>query len=81
MSTAHHLVLPLFPGQGLTPEEFLRRWEALPEVKNAELIDGIVYMSSPVSNWHSTLVVLVHGWLGTYAAATPSARPAQMALG
>jgi hypothetical protein len=26
-----------------------RRWEAMPDLKNAELLDGIVYMPSPIS--------------------------------
>ncbi|MEZ5356855.1 MAG: Uma2 family endonuclease [Bryobacteraceae bacterium] len=61
----------LLPGQRLTRDEFLRRWEALPELKNAELIDGLVYMPSPVSNRHSRFDALVHGWLIQYEAATP----------
>ena len=34
-------------GQRLDVQEFLRRWEAMPELKFAELIDGVVYMPSP----------------------------------
>ncbi|MBV8842856.1 MAG: Uma2 family endonuclease, partial [Bryobacterales bacterium] len=71
MSTAHTLNEQLLPGQRLSREEFLRRWEALPELKNAELIDGIVYMSSPASVGHSRSDLLVHMWLGVFAAATP----------
>lgn len=37
---------PLGPGEKLTRDEFLRRWEAHPEIKRAELIGGIVYMPS-----------------------------------
>jgi Uma2 family endonuclease len=61
----------LLPGQGLTRDEFLRRWDALPELKNAELIEGIVYISSPVSDRHARLDGLIHVWLGWYALATP----------
>ena len=43
---------PLLEGDSLTSEEFLRYWEEMPEVKRAELIDGIVYMPSPVSIGH-----------------------------
>ena len=70
MSSMRTLVPQLLPGQRLTRDEFLCRWEALPELKNAELIDGIVYMSSPVSNRHSTFDFLIHGWLFGYVAAT-----------
>jgi len=33
----------LMIGDRLSATEFLRRWEAMPEVKNAELINGIVH--------------------------------------
>jgi hypothetical protein len=39
-------------GQRLTREEFLRRWEAMPELKFAELINGVVYMPSPQTSDH-----------------------------
>ena len=71
MSSLRTLTPQLLPGQKLTRDEFFRRWEELPELKNAELIDGIVYMSSPVSNRHGTSHALIIGWLGVYAAATP----------
>jgi hypothetical protein len=41
------------PGDRLTREEFLERWERMPDLKFAELIDGVVYMPSPVSDLHS----------------------------
>ena len=43
----------------------------MPDVKNAELIEGVVYMASPVSSSHSNFDMLVHTWLGTYEWATP----------
>ena len=43
---------PLRDGDRLTSDEFLRRWEAMPDLKHAELIDGIVHMPSPVSYKH-----------------------------
>lgn len=70
MSSMRTLTPQLLPGQRMTRDEFLCRWDALPELKNAELIDGIVYMASPVSNRHSTFDVLIHGWLIGYVAAT-----------
>ncbi len=62
---------PLFAGQRLQRDEFLRRWEAMPEVKRAELIGGVVYMPSPVSVNHRFHDSLVTGWLSYYGARTP----------
>jgi len=61
----------LVTGERLTVEEFLRRWEELPELKNAELIDGVVYVSSPVSLDHGRLDSRIIWWLSHYAQATP----------
>ncbi len=47
----------LFEGDSLTSEEFLRRWEDIPDLKHAELIDGIVYMPLPVSCYHQNWFV------------------------
>ena len=62
---------PLVAGQKLGREEFLRRWEARPEVQHAELIGGIVYMPSPFSLGHSSHDGLVIAWLVGYAIRTP----------
>ena len=70
MSSMRTLIPQLLPGQRLTRDEFLCRWEALPDLKNAELIDGMVYMASPVSNRHCEFDALIHGWLIVYVAAT-----------
>lgn len=64
---------PLSAGDRLTREEFLRRWEADPSIKHAELIGGIVYMPSPVSVEHGDMDGDVGGWLSAYKAATPGA--------
>jgi Uma2 family endonuclease len=62
-------------GDRLRSKEFLRRYEAMPEVKKAELIEGIVYMGSPVSaEEHGEPDAFIHTWLGTYAAHTPGVR-------
>jgi len=71
MSIAERAVPPLRPGQRLTVREFLRRWEAMPRVKFAELIDGVVYMPSPVTSDHGRAEIRVVTWLGTYIATTP----------
>jgi len=64
----------LVTGERLTVEEFLRRWEDLPDLKNAELIDGVVYVPSPVSLDHGTFDFLIHWWLAHYAHATPGCK-------
>ena len=58
-------------GDRLSREEFLARWECMPRVKKAELIDGVVYMPSPVSLTHSVFDTLVQMVLSVYAARTP----------
>ncbi len=72
MATAvEQRVPPLAAGDKLTREEFLRRWEAHPEIKKAELIGGLVFMASPVSVEHGDMEGDVGTWLGVYKAATP----------
>jgi Uma2 family endonuclease len=64
--------LPLEPGDRLTRDEFERRYEAMPQVKKAELIDGEVFMPSPVSwEFHGSPHVDVTTWLAVYKASTP----------
>lgn len=63
--------LPLDPGMRLSREEFLRRWDQLPDLKRAELIDGIVSMSSPVADSHSRFVMVLGSWVYRYEEATP----------
>jgi Uma2 family endonuclease len=63
---------PLENGDRLTRAEFMRRYDAMPDLKKAELIEGVVYVSSPVRQKyhgepHSDLV----GWLFVYKAGTP----------
>src|ERR1700722_12896324 len=63
---------PLEPGDRLTRAEFERRYEAMPHIKKAELIEGVVYMPSPVRQRrpgrpHFRLI----GWLADYETATP----------
>ena len=62
----------LEPGDHLTREEFERRYAAMPGLKQAELIEGVVFMPSPVrhdqhSGPHARLITL----LGIYQLATP----------
>ncbi len=43
----------------------------MPDLKFAELIDGIVHMPSPLSDIHSDFHIRVSLWLGYYLMATP----------
>ncbi len=71
MALADKITMPLEHGQRLSRDEFLRRWEAMPELKRAELIGGVVYLPSPVGLPHSKLTLALSAWIGTYEAATP----------
>lgn len=63
---------PLENGECLTAPEFLRRYEAMREVKKAELIEGIVYMPSPVRfDAHAVPDSLIQFWLMSYVVQTP----------
>src|SRR5262245_50670946 len=65
----------LEPGDHLTREEFERRYERMPHIKKAELIEGIVYMPSPVrAQNHAEPQPHLATWLGTYAVETPGVR-------
>lgn len=58
-------------GDRLTRSEFERRYEAMPQVKKAELIEGVVYMPSPVRlRRHSRPHAHMVGWLVAYEAET-----------
>ncbi|OUC13096.1 MAG: hypothetical protein B0A82_19000 [Alkalinema sp. CACIAM 70d] len=62
---------PLESGDRLTRAEFERRYEATPEKFKAELIEGVVYVASPVRVFHGTPHAALIGWLTVYWAATP----------
>ena len=65
-------VPPLVAGDRLSRDEFERRYTAMPHVKKAELIEGVVYMPSPVSlEGHAVPHVQFITWLGIYWASTP----------
>lgn len=64
-------VLHLEPGDRLSRAEFERRYEAMPDVKKAELIEGVVYMPSPVRlKQHGAPHSQIGTWLGVYASQT-----------
>lgn len=63
---------PLENGDQLTRAEFERRYSAMPDQKKAELIEGVVYMASPLritnhGNPHARIIT----WLGNYWSGTP----------
>ncbi len=63
---------PLENGDRLSRDEFERRYEQMPHVKKAELIEGTVYMPSPVRvRQHSIPHSQLAGWLAVYASETP----------
>jgi len=63
--------LPLENGEFMHSREFLRRYERMPQVKKAELIEGVVYMGSPVSVRHAKPDAIIQAWLVTYASRHP----------
>lgn len=58
-------------GDRLTRAEFERRYAATPEKFKAELIEGVVYVASPVRVFHGTPHAALITWLGVYGTATP----------
>ena len=65
-------VPPLENGDNLTADEFHRRYLAMPHIGKAELIEGIVYMPSPVSlAYHGQPHFHVITWMGYYVSKTP----------
>lgn len=66
---------PLNAGDRLTRAEFERRYHAHPEIKKAELLEGVVYVPTPMrfekhGEPHGHMIT----WLGVYVAATPGVR-------
>ncbi len=68
------IIPPLQTGDHLTLVEFERRYSAQPHLKKAELIEGVVYVPSPVSLEHSHRHAVIMGWLINYQASTPGLR-------
>ncbi|NES19395.1 MAG: Uma2 family endonuclease [Symploca sp. SIO3E6] len=60
-------------GDQLTRLEFETRYQRMPELKKAELIEGIVYMGSPLRiNQHGEPHADIMLWLGFYKTFTPN---------
>lgn len=63
---------PLEAGDRLTRAEFERRYHAMPQMKKAELIEGVVHMPSPVRlRHHGRPQARLLTWMGTYEALSP----------
>jgi len=62
-------------GYRLSRDEFERRYERMPHVNKAELIEGTVYMPSPVrAERHAQPQNSLGTWLGIYASETPGVK-------
>ncbi len=59
-------------GDSMTRAEFEKRYWLRPDLKKAELVEGVVYLSSPIRDLHGTATSCVIIWLGTYAAHHPN---------
>ncbi len=66
---------PLEMGDRVSRAEFERRYEQMPYVKKAELIEGTVYMPSPVrAESHAEPHNALGGWLFVYVSETPAVK-------
>ncbi|MCP4696389.1 MAG: Uma2 family endonuclease, partial [Gammaproteobacteria bacterium] len=80
MSNLAISIPPLASGDRLTREEFERRYDAMPRLKKAELIEGIVYMASSLRfESHAEPHAFIITWLGIYYVSTPGVRLADNA--
>lgn len=62
-------------GDRLTQAEFERRYDAMSNLKKAELIEGIVYTASPLRiTQHGEPHASIIGWLMLYKASTPGVK-------
>jgi Uma2 family endonuclease len=66
------IIPPLENGDRLTRDEFERRYAAMPHLKKAELIEGVVYVPAALrfrshGQPHADLII----WLGMYKIVTP----------
>ena len=75
MADAAHALVRLETGDRLTRKEFHRRYLVRPDIKRAELVEGIVYVHSPVRfDQHDEPTTLIAGWLFHYRMRTPGVR-------
>ncbi len=73
-------LLVLENGDRLTREEFEQRYDAMPHLKKAELIDGVVYLAAALRyRRHGRPHSLIMGWLVAYEALTQGVKAADNA--
>lgn len=73
-------VPPLISGDRLSRAEFERRYHAAPNTLRAELVEGVVYVTSPIRyRQHGHPHAVIVGWLLSYVAATPGVELADSA--
>ncbi len=66
---------PLESGDRLARTEFERRYTANPEIKKAELVEGVVYVASPLRvKQHGEPHGHLNTWIGVYVASTSPLR-------
>ena len=71
VATSAPPVTPMENGDRLPRWEFERRYLARPDIKKAELIEGVVHMASPVRATHAEKHSDLLAWLRVYGASTP----------
>jgi Uma2 family endonuclease len=72
MAAPAGLKVVLESGDRLTRAEFHRRYEARPDIKKAELVEGVVYVPSPVRfRAHGRPHGMIMGWISAYVARHP----------
>ena len=72
MTIATKTLTALESGDRLSREEFHQRYLERPEIKRAELVEGVVYVTSPVrANVHAEPNGCMVVWIGSYRARHP----------
>ncbi|GAB4284222.1 MAG: Uma2 family endonuclease [Oscillatoriaceae cyanobacterium] len=80
MNPTQQLIPAFENGDRLTRAEFERRYHLMSDLKKAELIEGVVYVASPLRyNRHGKPHSKIIAWLEVYAALTPGVEVADNA--
>ena len=72
--TFRQKVRPLQNGDRLSLAEFKQLYAQHPEIRRAELIEGVVYVASPVYFPHAQAQASAITWLGVYHSQTPKTK-------
>jgi Uma2 family endonuclease len=76
MLTVKTALPTLESGDHLSREEFHRRYRERPDLKKAELVEGVVYVPSPVSAYHAEPDHVMAAWLVGYRVRHPGVHSA-----